>query len=398
LTRREARTFPFADAVGLEIDPLFAALRESDPVSRIRLPYGGDGWLLTRYEDNRLLLTDRRFSRAATKGANVPRLTVAPAGGSSLAIMDPPEHSRLRTLVSSAFTARRVKELRPHILQITDELLDELAKQEPPADLVAEFALPLPIRVICELLGVPYADRHRFIGLARVLLSSTAYTGEQVRDAVDELSDYLCELIDEHRARPTDDLLGALVSARDADDRLDEQELVTMCGTLLSAGYENTANSIGNLTYLLLTNPDHFRAVQERPDLIPAAVEEMLRYAMSGLGVSHPRIATEDLEIFGVPIRAGDAVFASLPAANHDPGVFAEPDALDFQREYNPHLAFGGGPHVCLGAQLARAELQVALTSLISRFPALSLAVPAAEIPWKIGLTVRGPESLPVRW
>jgi nocardicin N-oxygenase len=397
VTSREVRTFPFAEPVGLRIEPLFAALRATEPVSRIRLPYGGEGWFVARYEDNRRLLNDRRFSRAASQG-EMPRLTVEPAGGSALAILDPPEHTRLRRLVAAEFAAPRVQELRPQIQQSADELLAALAESGSPADLIAGFALPLPIKVICGLLGVPFEDRERFSGLARVLLSSTAYTRDEVGAAVEELGDYLYDLIDERRAHPTDDLIGALVAARDDEDRLSEAELITLCGTLLGAGFENVANSIGNMTYLLLTHPEHLRLLREEPDLLAPAVEEMLRFAMAGLGASHARIATEDLEIAGIRIRRGEAVFASLPAANHDPDVFTDPEVLDFRRAHNPHLAFGHGPHVCLGAHLARLELRVALRSLLDAFPDLALAVPAEDVPWKIGLTVRGPEALPVRW
>ena len=392
------RDYPFGAPVSLAIDPLLMQLQRTEPVSRIRLPFGGEAWLLTRYEDNRSLLVDRRFSRAAAAGPDVPRLTVEPAGGVAMAIMDPPEHTRLRKLVALAFTASRVQELRPRLAQLTDALLASMQEQGPPADLVRSFSLPLPTMVICELLGVPYADRDRFQSQARRVLSSTAYTREQVREAVDELSDYLMDLIDERREAPTEDLLSALVHARDAQDRLTEQELVTLCGTLLIAGYENITNSIASFTYLLLTKPAEWERLRADPGLIPAAVEELLRYAMSGLGVSHARIAIEDVEFGGVTIRRGDAVFASLPAANHDPDVFADPDMIDFDRSHNPHLAFGHGIHHCLGAALARAELQIALASILRRFPRLQLAVPPHEVPWKIGLTVRGPESLPITW
>jgi nocardicin N-oxygenase len=212
------------------------------------------------------------------------------------------------------------------------------------------------------------------------------------------LSDYLGELIARRRYRPADDLISVLVHARDADDRLSEQELLTLCGTLLSAGYENVANAVANFTLLLTEEPTRLARLRAEPDLVPAAVEEMLRYTMSGLGVSHPRIATEDVEIAGVLIHEGDAVFASLPAANHDPAMFADPDRVDFDRVATGHLAFGYGPHTCLGAQLARAELDVALTAMIHRLPGLRLAVPVAELVWKTGLTVRGPQSLPVTW
>lgn len=395
---RVVRDYPFNPPVSLAIDPLLGELRVTEPVSRIRLPYGGEAWLLTRYEDNRALLTDRRFSRADAAGPQVPRLTVEPAGGVAMAIMDPPEHTRLRRLVALAFTVRRVESLRPRLHVLADELVTAMVEQGPPADLVRAFALPLPTMVICELLGVPYADREEFHGRARMVLSSTAYTREQVRQAVDELSDYLMDLIDERRERPTGDLLSALVHARDAEDRLSEQELLTLCGTLLIAGYENTSNSIANFTYLLLAHPDRLARLRAEPDLFPTAIEELLRYAMAGLGVSHPRIATENVEFSGVTIRRGEAVFASLPSANHDPEVFTDPDGLDFDRPQNPHLAFGHGIHHCLGAALARAELDVALRTLIGRLPRLALAVPPDQVPWKVGLTVRGPDALPITW
>jgi nocardicin N-oxygenase len=395
---RAPRTFPFAGPTGLAIDPAFQELRVTEPVSRIRLPYGGDGWLLTRYADNRALLTDRRFSRATAIGPDTPRLTVEPPGGSAMTILDPPAHTRLRRLVAPAFSARRTDRLRPRTAEVTEELLTAMLAAGPPADLVAGLALPLPITVICELLGVPATDQPRFTGLAGRLLSSTAYSREQVRAAVDELSDYLGELIAHRRARPADDLISALVQARDADDRLSEQELITLCGTLLGAGYENVANAIANFTLLLTEEPARLARLRTEPDLVPAAVEEMLRYMMSGLGVSHPRIATEDVEIAGVLIHKGEAVFASLPAANHDPAVFADPDRVDFDRPTAGHLAFGHGPHICLGAQLARMELSVALTALIRRLPGLRLAVSVDELHWKAGLTVRGPQTLPVTW
>jgi cytochrome P450 len=397
-TARQVREFPFSEPVGLTVDTVFGQLRETEPVSRIRLPFGGEGWLVTRYADVRAVLTDRRFSRAAAVGEDLPRLTVEPPGGSAMAILDPPEHTRLRRLVAQAFTARRVAGLRPRVEALTAALLDDLVAAGPPADLVAGFALPLPITVICELLGVPVADRDRFGDRAARLLSSTAYTREEVSAAVDELSDYLCDLIGERRARPADDLVSALVRARDDEDRLSELELVTLCGTLLGAGYENTANTIAGFTFRLLTEPALRHRLRAEPALVPAAVEELLRHSMAGLGVSHPRVATEDLDLGGARIAAGDAVFVSLPAANHDPAAFADPDRLDPDREPAPHLAFGHGIHHCLGAPLARLELTAALTALLARLPGLRLDCAPEEVPWKLGLTVRGPRSLPIAW
>jgi nocardicin N-oxygenase len=398
MTGGRPRAFPFGGTSGVVIDPMFARLRATEPVSRIRLPYGGEGWLLTRYADNRALLTDSRFSRAAAVGPDSPRLTVEPAGGSAMTILDPPEHTRLRRLVAPAFTARRIEGLRPRVTAVAAELLNRMLATGPPADLVAAFALPLPITVICELLGVPLRDQPGFTALAGRLLSSTAYPRTAVRAAVDELSDYLSDLIELRRAEPRDDLISVLVHARDADNRLSEQELVTLCGTLLGAGYENVANAIANCTLLLTERPARLARLHAEPRLVPAAVEEMLRYTMSGMGVSHARIATEDVVVADVLVREGDAVFASLPAANHDPEVFPDPDRVDFDRPSANHLAFGHGPHTCLGAQLARLELVVALTALTRALPGLRLAVPVDDVRWKAGLTVRGPVALPVTW
>jgi nocardicin N-oxygenase len=348
------------------------------------------------------VLTDPRFSRAAAAAADVPRLVPEPASRASIVMMDPPEHTRLRGIVAKAFTARRVTELRPRLEQQADELLAAIGLAGPPADLVADFALPLSIGVICELLGVPYEDRDKFRTWSTVALSSTAHPPDEIRAAVGELGGYLSELIWRRRAEAdagviSTDLFGELVRARD-DDRLTEQELVTTGATLLAAGYENTANTIANFTMELLALPARWERLRAEPERVPAAVEEMLRFTMFGLGANFARIATEPVELGGVRIGAGEAVFTSLPAANRDPAVFDRAGELDLTRPDNPHLAFGHGIHHCLGAQLARLELQVALTALLRRLPGLRLAVAEAEIPWKTGLLVRGPESLPVTW
>ncbi len=400
--QRPVRDYPFGSDSRLAVHPLFDQLREQEPVSRIRLPYGGTGWLVTRYADVRLVLTDPRFSRAAAAAADVPRLVPEPASRASIVMMDPPEHTRLRGIVAKAFTARRVTELRPRLEQQADGLLTAIGSAGPPADLVADFALPLSIGVICELLGVPYEDRDKFRTWSTVALSSTAYPPDEIRDAVGELGGYLSELIWRRRAEAdagviSADLFGELVRARD-DARLTEQELVTTGATLLAAGYENTANTIANFTVELLALPARWERLRAEPERVPAAVEEMLRFTMFGLGANFARIATEPVELGGVRIGAGEAVFTSLPAANRDPAVFDRAGELDLTRPDNPHLAFGHGIHHCLGAQLARLELQVALSALLRRLPGLRLAVAEAEIPWKAGLLVRGPESLPVTW
>ncbi|WP_280385714.1 cytochrome P450 [Nocardia wallacei] len=395
----EPRRYPFGEPIRLEMHPLFAKLQREEPVARIRLPYGGEGWLVTRYDDAKLVLADRRFSRAAAVGReDVPRTTPVPARADALLSMDPPEHTRLRKLVVKAFTGRRVQQLRPRVAAIVDELLTVLERSGPPADLVADFALPLPVTVICEMLGVPTRDQHRFRDFSDMILSTTAYTREQITAGRAALEDYLAELVAQRRREPSDDLLGALVAARDDEDRLSETELVNMGIGLLIAGHETTANQIANFAYVLLTEREYWQSLRDRPDLVPGAVEELLRYVQLGSGGSSPRIATEDVELSGVTVRAGEAVFVNMQVANRDERIFDDPDALDLTREHNPHMAFGHGAHHCLGAQLARLELQVAMSALLHRFPSLRLAVPNEEIPWKSGLLVRGPKALPLRW
>jgi cytochrome P450 len=312
--------------------------------------------------------------------------------------MDPPDHSRLRRLVAKAFTVRRVEALRPHVREIADGLLDRMVEQGAPADLVEEFALPLPITVICELLGVPYEDRAAFRTWSDAALSTTSLPPETIQEYIQNLHDYMAGLVAKRRAQSTDDLLGALVRARDEEDRLTEDELVRMGVGLLIAGHETTASQIPNFVYVLLTHPDECARLRAEPALIPRAVEELLRYIPLGASAGFPRYATEDVELGGVLVRAGEPVLAVMASANRDGEVFDDPDALDLAREENPHVGFGHGVHHCLGAPLARMELQVALDALVRRLPGLRFAVPEDELPWKSGMLVRGLTSLPVTW
>lgn len=393
------RRYPFGEPVRLDMHPLLATLRREEPVARIQLPYGGEGWLVTRYDDVRLVLADPRFSRARTVDReDLPRSTPEPPRGDSPLNLDPPEHTRLRKLVAKAFTGRRVQQLRPRSEQIANELLDDIEKSGAPADLMAQFAMALPVTVICEMLGVPTAEQHRFRDFSDAILSTTAHTRAQTIEARTGLESYLAELIAQRRSEPADDLLTALVAARDEDDRLSEPELVNLVLTLLIAGHETTGNEIANFVYVLLTEPGQWDLLQRNPDLLPGAIEELLRYVQLSAGGAFARIATEDVVLSGVTIREGDAVFVDAQAANRDETVFSSPEDLDFTRTSNPHLTFGHGIHHCLGAQLARVELQVAIGTLLRRFPTLHLAVPLDEVPWKTGMLVRGPKALPVAW
>ena len=382
----------------LNLDPAFAELRGQQSLCRVRLPYGEPAWLVTRYEDAKVVLGDPRFSRAAANGRDEPRSRLYQGSPDSLLHHDPPEHSRLRRLVAKAFTARRVEALRPRAQQIADDLLDRMLAQGPPANLVEDFALPLPITVICELLGIPLDDRVDFRLWSDAFLSTTRFTPEQVTEYVGRMRDYMARLIAEHRKAPQDDLLSALVTARDEQDRLSEEELLAMAEGILVAGHETTASQIPNFVYALLTHPEPLSAVRADTGLIPQAVEELMRYVPLGGGVGSARYALEDVELGGVTVRAGEPVVVALQSANRDESVYTRADTLDLHRQEASHIGFGHGPHHCLGAQLARMELQVALGTLLGRLPGLRFADSEQDIVWRSGTATRGPARLPITW
>ncbi|MFG3255697.1 cytochrome P450 [Streptomyces sp. NPDC048172] len=391
--------YPFERAPGLEQCPMYAKLREQCPVAEVRMPSGDSAYLLTSYEDVRTALSDPRFSRAATLEEGAPRLAAAPQRFKSLLNMDPPEHTRVRKLVSREFTARRVAALRPRVQEHTDALLDAMERQSPPVDLVPALAFPLPVTVICELLGVPFEDREQFGAWSSVFLATTSRTKEEMLAAQAGLRNYLAELVAAKREDPGEDLLSALVSIHDEDeDRLQEEELIFLGISLLVAGHETTVNQIANSVVSLLTHPEHLERLRREPELLGNAVEELLRLHPPG-DEALLRITTEDVELSGgVTVPAGSAVLAGLSSANRDGRQFERPDEVDFDRPTNPHFAFSHGPHYCLGSGLARLELQIAIGSLIARFPTLRLAVPVEELRRPEGMLVHGITSLPVAW
>lgn len=378
--------------------PGYTALREQYPVRLVTLPSGFKAWLVTRYADVRQALTEPRLSkdealRAQLAVMRFPREVEANMNNHMLNA-DPPDHTRLRKLVSAAFTARRVEAMRPRIQQIADSLLDDLAGRDE-ADLLDTFAFPLPIQVICELLGVPGEDRGDFREWSNAIVSGTV-AGDRLLPAAASMVDYLRGLIEQKQARPTDDLLSALIAARDGSDRLTGGELSSMVFLLLVAGHETTVNLIGNAVHALLTHPDQLAALRADPSLLPGAVEEFLRYE-SPVETATFRITTEPVEIGGVTVPAKQVVLLSLLSANRDPDHFARADVLDISREDGHHLAFGHGIHYCIGAPLARIEARIALASLLARFPDLELAEPAGDLHWRQGVLMRGLQRLPVR-
>ncbi|KXK61748.1 cytochrome [Micromonospora rosaria] len=391
-------SYPFSPPERLDLDPRYARLRREEPLVRVRLPYGEPVWLATRHADVRTVLGDARFSRAVAAGRDEPRNTERRQDNGILG-MDPPEHTRLRRLVAKAFTARRVEQLRGQTRATAHELVDGLLAAGPPADLVAHVATPLPIRVICDLLGVPVTDQDKFHTWSEAIVSTTSLSGEQVQRYLDNLFGYMTGLIEQRRREPADDLLTAMVQARDADaDRLTEDEVIQLAAGLLAAGHETTVTQIPNFVYVLLTAEQGWARLCADPGLVPSAVEELMRYVPLGATAGFARYALEDVELGGVLVRAGEPVLVSIASANRDETVFTEPDTLDLARAVNPHLGFGHGAHHCVGAQLARMELQVVLETLLERTPGLRLAVPESELTWKSGLLVRGLTALPVSW
>jgi cytochrome P450 len=377
--------------------PDIRTISRDRPVFRAELPGGRIVWLVTGYENVRQMVIDQRFSRAlaVAPGQAQPGVEMFAAG--SINGMDPPEHTRLRKLVASAFTARRVEALRPRVTSIVNQLIDAMLDRPQPADLVAGFSLPLPAQVICEMLGVPPGDLTQFHAWSDTIVGDWQRDSDEIMTALAEMYGYFGGLIEIKRARPADDLMSALIAARDEDDRLSEQELTVMCCTLLIGGHETTANQINLSLLLLLDHPGEVAKLRADPGLIPGAVEELLRCSRLG-GLPPARVTTEDVRIGGVVIPAGEQVMPLIGTANRDPSVFSDPDRFDVTRDAANHLSFGAGVHHCLGAQLARVELQEAFRGLIGRMPGLRLAVPAGELEFKPGMAIHSLRELPVLW
>ncbi|MER6954209.1 cytochrome P450 [Streptomyces sp. NPDC000618] len=397
--------------------PAYARLREAGPVHRITGTDGLPAWLVTRYDDVRRALADPRLSldKRNARPGGYRGLALPPALDANLLNMDPPDHTRIRRLVSQAFTPRRVAALRTPIRETADALLDAI---EPlgRADLIASYAAPLPIAVICDLLGVPPHDRRDFRSWTDALVAPDPAEPSRTKQAVGSMLAFFTRLIADKRSNPADDLLSALIAVRDeengeadgkadskvggkagGEDRLSEDELMSLAFLILFAGYENTVHLIGNATVALLAHPDQLAALRADPGRLGSAVEELARYdGPAPLAIR--RFPTEDLTIGGVTVPAGDTVLLGLAAAHRDPARFTDPDRLDLGRDATGHLALGHGIHYCLGAPLARLETEIALAALLDRFPRLSLAVPAGELRRRPAMRARGLLALPVTY
>ncbi|MGX2993264.1 cytochrome P450 family protein [Streptomyces sp. JNUCC 64] len=404
----------YGDAARTDPYPVYRRLRERAPVHRIHDPNGIEHWLVTRYEDARAALADGRLSRDPKHAWEALRRSGLYQEGDEgsephMLNSDPPDHTRLRRLVSKAFTPRRVEAMRPRVQRITDDLLDAVAPLGT-ADLITALAFPLPITVICELLGVPTGDRDRFRVWSTAALTPTYEEGAAMapHEANRLLRAYFTDLVaDKRRAALTGaaggdedaqpDLLSALIVASADGGRLTERELVSTAGLLLVAGHETTVNLIGNGVLALLRHPEQSRLLRSRPELLPGAVEEFLRYD-GPVERAMLRVATEDLEIGGTPVPKGAIVTVGVASAHRDPERYPDPDRLDITRGDRSHLGFGHGIHFCTGAPVSRMEGQIAIGTLLRRFPDLALDCPVEELRWRPTGVLRGLEALPVRF
>jgi len=370
-----------------------ARLRAEHPVAPVIMPGGMPAWLVTGYAQARAALADPRLLKLP-KGWRPDPDSVLAALELHMLNLDPPDHERLRKLVNKAFTARRVEQLRPRITAIAEELLDDMSARRE-VDLLASFAFPLPITVICELLGVPVADRDQFRAWSATIVADTV-SPEVFTDHAIAMTGYFRRLLAARRREPAGDLLSALISARDEGDRLSENELLSMAFLLLVAGHETTVNLIASGTLTLLLNPGELARLRADRSLLGGAVEELLRY-VNPVNNATFRFTGEPVEIGGVSIGPGEVVLVSLSGANRDPSRYAEPDRLDLGRDHGGHVAFGHGIHYCLGAPLARLEAEIAFGALLDRFGSIALAVPPDELRWRPSTLIHGLETLPVR-
>ncbi|WP_040686258.1 cytochrome P450 [Nocardia vinacea] len=375
-------------------------LREARPVSPLVFPDGHKGWLVTGYEEVRQLMADTRFSSRQDIGIvhvpyETPGMPVAtepsPQIPGLFVAMDPPDHTRLRRKLTGAFTVKRMKQLEEHIIDIVERQLDEMARLTPPVDLVKAFALPVPSLVICELLGVPYEDRDTFqVNSAKFLVKDQVL--EEKMAAYGAMTMYLAGLVTRKRAEPGEDILSDLAR----DDDLTIEELTGIAFLLLLAGHETTANMLGLGTFALLEHPVQLAELRADPELVPDAVEELMRY-LSVADIFY-RYATEDIELGGETIGMGSTVVISLLAANRDPRRFHNSDSLDIHRRARGLVAFGHGIHQCLGQQLARIEMRAGFDGLLRRFPTLELAIHADEVKLRTDMNIYGVHELPVTW
>jgi cytochrome P450 len=383
--------FPFPDRPGVSLDHEYLSLYRSSPLIPARLRNGRTVSLVTRHADVKTVLADDRFSRSRW---NSDTLFARDSASLALATSDPPVHSRRRRAVQAWFTHRTAEECRPQVEAVAESLADAIEQNGQHADLIDSFTAPLPYLVICKMLGVPAGDIPAFLPRVTVMMSAGRFHAGKVRTAHHFMHGYFSDRLAACRREPDDGLISALIR----DGRLSDDEIAVFGFGLLMAGGDTTMNHLGLCAQQVIRDPELAQALRRDPGLIPAAVEEMVRWTWFGGTGGHPHVVTEDMELGGHRLACGDVVIPLQDAANRDPAVFTDPDAFLPDRVANPHLGFGHGRHLCLGAALARAELQVGLSVLLRRFSRLQLAVPENEIDWRTRMFLRGTWSLPVTW
>ncbi|CAM3999242.1 cytochrome P450 [Lederbergia lenta] len=374
--------------------PVYTKLREEDPVPYVLLPDGQYAWMITRYEDAVAALKEQRFIKDFTKFYEED-MENADLFSKNMLFADPPDHKRLRGLVSKAFTPQLIAGMRDRIQEITDELLEEIAGKKN-VNLIDEFAFPLPIIVICEMLGIPTDDRDKFrIWSNSIIEDPNGGYDEKVQQHMNDFVQYLQKRFAYVRENPGNGLISQLIIAEEKGDQLTEQELYGVVTLLIIAGHETTVNLIGNAVMALLEHPRQLALLKNQPELIHTAIEEALRFN-DPVEFSTSRWAAESFEFKGKSISKGDLVIVVLNSANHDPNQFKDPDVFDITRGKSRHLAFGKGIHACLGAPLARLEGEIAINSLIQRYPNIKLNIDKNDLEWRSGMIVRGVKELPV--
>ena len=406
--------FPFPPPEGLLCCPEYRQLRATQPVCRVRLPYGGDAWLVTSHAEAMTVLGDPRFSRAATVGMDLPRETPEPVERTGISVLDPPEHSRIRRLAARAFTPRRIAVLRPQVERCSERLLAAMKASGQPADLVSCYARPMPLQLVSELRFIPPGDLHKLQAWSDAIVAGTSMSAAERQRLEADIVDYATALIAARRAQPGSDLVSALIAVRDGGEdggresdresdresgtELTEPELVELIIGVLVAGLDTVSNELANFAFMLLTDAAQWQALRASPSLVPAAVEELLRFIPFSNGTMLPRVAVQPTTLAGQRISQGDVLLVATESANRDERVFEDGERLVFGRDSSPHLGFGYGPHYCLGAHLARLELHVAVEHWLELLPGLRLAVPPERIEWRRDQLVRGPVALPVSW
>ncbi|MFF2952817.1 cytochrome P450 [Kitasatospora sp. NPDC057965] len=384
-------------------DPLappaeYQRFRTEEPVAKVRLPDDSTCWVVTRFDDVRTVLTDQRFS-ADSRKPGFPILMPHRHLMQDVRMMnrlDLPEHTAYRRLFVKPFTSGSIRSMQPAIQQHVDELLDQLENKESPLDLVTNFSLPMPARVICEMLGVPYDD-HGFLQNFSKALTNRSTSVEEVKGALDTLFEYVDAKLREEAENPSDGLLGILVRNNAETKALTHDEMVATVVVLLVDGYETTSNMITLGVLMLFQHPEQLATLRAHPELVPSAVNEMLRYlSISDIGVA--RVADEDVELGGTLIKAGDGVMTLIAAANHDNAAYPDAERFDVRRDPRNHLTFGHGIHQCLGQHLVAIELEVVFATLLDRLPGLRPAVPLDQVSFKHDAGLYGVWDLPVTW